>query len=281
IAVGTPNGEGWGNFNNVNDRVKTTLSTDCSKSLPIAPGCNGVPGISAGAGFSYTIEHESSHFLGLLHPHDLVIVSKGDKGKFDYYGSGFAKYADFSMAPTTYAGAFAPYSVLDQDIIQKGHAAEYLRQTQDFLADAYLTDGMAGLTKVSSTTKTKQTQAGRWRSLGSQLFSCGDYLHAERAMRNASLAAQGIYGPVVTPRNLRAGEKVLFTVDSQTTYTPDGKVKCVGAQSIVPPSVVGRGGTGSAGGRLAATGLSSGLPMGVALVMMATVGLAYRRRTVR
>ena len=276
ISFGTPNGEGWGNLNNVNDRVKTTMSTDCSKSLPTAPGCNGVPAISAGAGFSYTIEHESSHFLGLLHPHDYVLVAKGAKGKFDYYGTGFAKYADFSMAPTTYAGAFAPYSVLDQDIIQKGHAAEYLRQTQDYLADAYLTDGMAGRTTISAETKTKEQQASRWRGLGTKLFSCGDYLHAERAMRNASLAAQGIYGPVVAPRALKAGEKVLFTVNSQTSYTPDGKVACVGAQAAVPPTTVGRGGTGN--GHLAATGLMSDVPALAAAFLLLMVGLGYRRR---
>ncbi|MCU1602982.1 MAG: hypothetical protein JWO22_3691, partial [Frankiales bacterium] len=241
IAVGTPNGEGWGNLNNVNDRVKTTTSTVCSRSLPVAPGCNGVPPISAGGGFSYTIEHESSHFLGLLHPHDYVLVSKDSKGKFDYYGDGFAKYADFSMAPTTYAGAFAPYSVLDQDIIQRGHTAEYLRQAQDYLADAYLVDGMNGHATITALTKAKQTQSGNWRSLSSSLFACGDYLHAEHAMRNAALAAQGVFGPIVKPRALKAGERVLFSVDGQTSYDVDGKVSCVGAQSASAPTRVGGG----------------------------------------
>jgi hypothetical protein len=277
IAFGTPNGEGWGNLNNVNDRVKSADATVCDRSKPFAPGCNGVPPISGGAGFSYTIEHESSHFLGLLHPHDYVLVSKGAKGKFDYYGDGFAKYADFSMAPTTYAGAFAPYSVLDQDIIQRGHAAEYLRQAQDYLADAYLQDGMAGRATVSALTKQKETQVANWRGLGSRLYGCGDYLHAEHAMRNAALAAQGVFGPVVKPRALKAGEKVLFSVDPQQSYDVDGKVACVGSQGAVAPSPV-RGGVSAGNGHLAATGLASDIPAALALVVLTLVGLAWRRR---
>jgi hypothetical protein len=223
VSFGTPNGEGWGNLNNVNDRVKTTKSTVCAKSKPFAPGCNGVPPISAGSGFSYTIEHESSHFLGLTHPHDFIVVAPvGTQKTWSYYGTGFAKYADFSMAPTTYAGAFAPYSVLDQDIIQKGHTAEYLRQAQDYLADAYLRDGMAGRTEPGATTQQKVNRSHYWIDMGSSLFRCGDYLHAEQAMRNASLAAQGVFGPVVEPRQLKPGEKVLFDVKPQAVYGPDG-----------------------------------------------------------
>jgi hypothetical protein len=226
IAMGTPNGEGWGNLNNVNDRVKSWEATDCDRSKPFAPGCNGVPPISGGSGFSYTIEHESSHFLGLTHPHDFFVVAKngtGGQARWTFYGTGFAKYADFAMAPTTYAGAFAPYSVLDQDIIQKGHAAEYLRQAQNYLADAYLKDGMSGRTKPSVTTKQKVNRAHYWLHFGKRLFRCGDYLHSERAMRNAALSAQGIFGPVVEPRQLKPGEKVLMQVDPQPVYGPDGK----------------------------------------------------------
>ena len=272
IAVGTPNGEGWGNLNNVNDRVKTTLSTDCGKSKPVAPGCNGVPPISAGSGFSYTIEHESSHFLGLTHPHDYITVVRDAKGSFSYYGSGLAKYADFSMAPTTYAGAFAPYSVLDQDIIQRGHAAEYLRQTQDYLADAHLQDGMAGRHTISTSTKKKETEASGWRTIGSSLFSCGDYLHAERAMRNASLAAQGIFGPIVSPRPLKAGEKVLFRIDAQAAYDANGH------QLKDCPGSLTSGGNGKRG----MSGLSipsNALPALAALAMLTLFGVAYRNRT--
>jgi hypothetical protein len=277
IAMGTPNGEGWGNLNNVNDRVKSWQATDCARSKPIAPGCNGVPPISGGSGFSYTIEHESSHFLGLTHPHDFFVVARngaGGQAPWTFYGTGFAKYADFAMAPTTYAGAFAPYSVLDQDIIQKGHAAEYLRQAQNYLADAYLTDGMAGRSKPSSATRQKVDRSHYWIHFGSRLFRCGDYLHAERAMRNAALSAQGVFGPVVEPRQLKPGEKVLMEVNPQPVYGPDGQ-RMPGCEpprkQRTPQAVAPVGGGGLP---------TEGLP--VALVMMLTVAAAaaYRRSRV-
>ena len=240
IALGTPNNEGWGILNNLNDRFKGSYATDCAKSKPIAPGCNGVPAISGSNGFSYTIEHEASHFLGLLHPHDFNTVEKDAKGKWTRYGTMSSHYPDFSMAPTTYLGDFAPYSVLDQDIIQRGHTGEYLQQVQDHIADAYLLDGAAGRTSPSKATKKKVSESSRWRSQASTLFRCGDYLHAERAMRNASLAAQGVYGPVVKPRQLKAGERVLLAVNPQPVFGPDGKpVKgCRSGSSKVPSKVV-------------------------------------------
>jgi hypothetical protein len=269
VSFGTPNGEAWGNLNNVNDRVKTTKSTVCSRSKPVAPGCNGVPAISGGSGFSYTIEHESSHFLGLTHPHDFIVVAPvGNQKTWSYYGTGFAKYADFSMAPTTYAGAFAPYSVLDQDIIQKGHTAEYLRQAQDYLGDAYLQDGMAGRSKPSPATGQKVSRSGYWVGMGSGLFKCGDYVHAEQAMRNAALAAQGVFGPVVKPRLLKPGEKVLFQVSPQAVYGPDGQ-KVRGCKAGAPPHAVGAG--------LALDWPTQGLPL--ALLAGLTVMLAGALRT--
>src|SRR5207244_3745909 len=36
------------------------------------------------------------------------------------------------------------------------------------------------------------------------------------------LASQGVFGPVVPPRQLRAGERVLFEVEPQAVYGPDG-----------------------------------------------------------
>ncbi|MFN2590297.1 MAG: hypothetical protein ABR518_05975 [Actinomycetota bacterium] len=225
VALPTPNGEIWGILNNTNERAKTYKATDCGKSQPFAPGCNNIPpAVDPGRGFSYTVQHEASHFLGLLHPHDSLTVDRDSTGRWRYYGTSYRHYGDHSMAPTTYAGSFAPYSVLDQDIIQRGHTAEYLRMTQDLLADAYLLDGMKGLAGPSSSTKRKVREAGRWREMASRLFGCGDYLKAERAMRNAFLAAQGVYGPVVKARPLEPGEKVLFKVNPQRSYSAEGKV---------------------------------------------------------
>lgn len=244
IALNTPNGEGWGILNNTNDRVKGSDSTDCNAPqvlLHPVPGCGGVPPTRAhGYGFSYTVEHESSHFLGLTHPHDYFTVEKDATGRWNYFGEQSAHLADFSMAPTTYAGAFAPYSVLDQDIIQRGHIAEYLRLTQDYLADAALQDGMAGLHQPGPLTQRKVREAGNWRAQASALFGCGDYVHAEHAMRNATLAAQGVFGPIVAPRLLKPGEKVLFSVKGQPVFGPDGQPMrgCVSGSSTVPAGLI-------------------------------------------
>ena len=194
-------------------------------SATIAPECLGAalpPNRNPGRGFSYTIEHESSHFLGLLHPHDTNPVEKNSAGQWEYYSQIYVSMGDFSQAPTTYAGSFSPFSVLDQDIIQRGHAAEYMRMAQDTIADAYLRDGVSGRTSPSDATAKRQAEMQRWRTLGSQLFACGDYLHAEHAMRNSLLASQGVFGPVVPPRQLKAGERVLFQVEPQAVYGPDG-----------------------------------------------------------
>lgn len=240
VALSTPNGEAWGILQNVNDAFKPSHATDCARSKPIAPGCGVVPENESTGGLSYVTQHEAAHFLGMMHPHDSYVVEKDADGKWQYYGYSYRHYGDFSQAPTTYAGPFAPYSVLDQDILQRGHAAEYLRQAQDWLADAYLLDGAAGLREPSALTRRKAAEAARWRDLGSAMFACGDYLRAERAMRNASLAAQGTFGPVVPARLLQPGERVLFEVVPRTVYGPGGEVLDCAAGSPAPGRPVTR-----------------------------------------
>ena len=277
IALGTPNNEAWGILNNVNDRFKSSKLTDCAKSKPIAPGCNGVPPISGGSGFSYTVQHEASHFLGLLHPHNTVTVNKDAKGRWTSYADLQSWYANFSMAPTTYFGAFAPYSVNDQDIIQRGHVGEYFQQADDYLEDALRADGMAGRTTPSALTSRKLREVAKWRTQASQLFGCGDNLQAERAARNMFLAAQGVFGPVIAARKLQPGENVLFRVVPQRVYGVDGQsVKgCVSAQSATFGSGVAAP-PGAPSGRLPTTGADALLAL-PALLLLAG-GLALRRR---
>ena len=277
VALGTPNDEIWGILNNVNDRAKTSEATDCAKSQPIAPGCGVVPSIGGG-GFSYTVQHEASHFLGLLHPHDSLLVEKDANGNWEYYGYSYRHYGDHSMAPTTYAGAFAPYSVLDQDIIQRGHTAEYLRMTEDSLADAHLLDGMKGLAGPSVLTQLKLKEAGRWKSTASQLFACGDHLEAERAMRNAYLAAQGTFGPIVAPRALQPGERVLFEVKAQRSFGASGlAIKGCGA-SVAGTKVIGGKTTAPSGKPLPATGVGDGVYVGMLFMATAAAIVRWRRR---
>jgi hypothetical protein len=276
VAFGTPNNEAWGVLQNTNERSKPTAATDCSKS-PAAPECNGVPP-EGGLGFSYVVTHESAHFVGLTHPHDSTIVEKNEEGEWDYYKDQLAKLFDFSQAPTTYAGAFAPYSVLDQDIVQRGHAAEYVQMAQDFLFDAYLQDGVAGLGKPSAATEKKVAEVARWEQLGSRLLACGDLLHAEYSMRNAFYASQGIFGPEVEPKLIQPGEKLLFKITPQAVYGPDGPL--TGCATVTGAAIDPGAPAPAPGGptRLPATGGSGGgLPLAL-LAFAALGGLVIRRR---
>ena len=69
IALGTPNNEGWGILNNLNDRVKGGLRDRLREEQALRARLQRRPGDrSGGSGFSYTIEHEASHFLGPAPP---------------------------------------------------------------------------------------------------------------------------------------------------------------------------------------------------------------------
>jgi LPXTG-motif cell wall-anchored protein len=276
IAFGTPNSEAWGVLQNTNERSKPTAATDCSKS-PAAPECNGVPP-EGGLGFSYVVTHESAHFVGLTHPHDSTIVEKNEEGEWDYYKDQLAKLFDFSQAPTTYAGAFAPYSVIDQDIVQRGHAAEYVQMAQDLLFDAYLQDGIAGSNGPSEATMKKVSEVARWEQLGSRLLACGDLLHAEYAMRNAFFAAQGIYGPEVEPKLIAPGEVALFKITPQAVYGPDGPL--TGCATVTGASLDPGAPAPAPGGptRLPATGGSDSTATPLALLALAALGTAVVRR---
>ena len=181
------------------------------------------------------------------------------------------------MAPTTYLGDFAPYSVLDQDIIQRGHTAEYLSQVQDYLADAYLLDGICRAHVPERADQAEGQRATALAEEASQLFACGDYLHAERAMRNASLAAQGVR-PDRAPRQLKAGEKVLLEVNPQPVFGIDGgSVQgCVSGNSTVPSKVVRPGAPTTASGALPATG--GGLTLPILAVVVTLTAAGVRRR---
>ena len=58
----------------------------------------------------------------------------------------------------------------------------------------------------------------KWRTKASRLFRKGDYLHAEYAARNASLAARGVPATrkrTIQPRLLGAGQVFYFKVNKQ------------------------------------------------------------------
>jgi hypothetical protein len=232
VASSVNNGEGWGQFDNVNDILVPANAVVCSKSAPTAPGCNGIPDtFRHNYGLTYVMEHESSHFLGLNHPHDGAnTVGKAADGSWHYYYSMLKWTYDSSASPTTYAGDYGTYEVPDQEKLMAGHAAEYLRQANDSLYNDYFQDGAKGLTGPSAATLADAKRTNADINQASALFKVGDYLHAMYAMRNAALHAQGIVESPVAPHQMTLQQaahnsQAIFTINPQKAYFTPPTVK--------------------------------------------------------
>ncbi|HET6312525.1 MAG TPA: hypothetical protein VFH60_01710, partial [Chloroflexia bacterium] len=261
IAVGTDDGEAWGTMNNVNDRAKSPLSDypanpaancpaptrtlepwNCPKHSTVAD-----PGARSGGGFSYTIEHEAAHNLGLSHPHDGSFgidrcpeddPNEARRGKWECYWSGLGWMYDISAAPTTYAMSYRPYEVEDQDNLQRGRIAEYLVLGQDALKQRLIDESNDGNTTPSAGWTSDFNRMKQWRAQAAALFQVGDYLHSEYAARNASLAARGVPqlpGNTSNPKLVEAGQIFYFNVNPQTQ--PEEIVPCGGGGPgpVLPP----------------------------------------------
>ncbi|MDQ1458786.1 MAG: hypothetical protein QOI08_270, partial [Actinomycetota bacterium] len=123
IAENVNGGEGWGQFDNVNDSLVPAAAIDCSQSSPAAPGCNGNPDtFRHDYGLTYVMEHEAAHFLGVNHPHDgAVTVERAADGQWHYYYEMLKWLYDSSASPTTYAGTYGTYEIVDQERLMAGH----------------------------------------------------------------------------------------------------------------------------------------------------------------
>jgi hypothetical protein len=238
IAVGTADGEAWGVMNNVNDRFKSSRASYPGVQPGDEPGSKrsmtdtSLPTQDSGGGFSYTIEHEAAHNLGLSHPHDgsygvdRCPADSPDAGKWKCYWVGLGWMYDVSAAPTTYAMSYRPYEVEDQDNLQRGHVAEYLIAAQDALRARLVDEAAAGRTTPSAGWTADFDRMKQWRRQAGGLFRAGDYLHAEYAARNAAIAARGIpQTPANTsdPKLLEAGQVFYFDVHPQAGSIDAGK----------------------------------------------------------
>jgi hypothetical protein len=226
IAENVNGGEGWGQIDNVNDQYVMAGAIDCSKSLPVAPGCNGVPDVFRhDVGLTYTMEHESAHFLGLPHPHDGAVSVGVTNGQWHYYYEMLKWLYDISASPTTYAGTYGTYEAIDQDRLMAGHAAEYFRQAQDWVSDAYFMDGVDGRSTPSAHTNARRSMARSDENVASRLFQAGDYLHAQYSMRNAALHAKGVHTAPVAAHRMSLDEaandtNAIFTIRPQQPFGP-------------------------------------------------------------
>jgi hypothetical protein len=224
VSFNSPNLENWGQLQVRNDRRKPANSIDCAKSRPAAPGCGGVPPVpthASSGGLTYIVEHEASHGLGLLHPHDSLGVDKDASGQWNYYWDTLVWMPDSTQSPTTYFADIYPYGVWDQDNLMRGHAGEYIRMAQDAIADSYLLNAMKGITALNQAPELQSriNLMNSYLAQGQKLFANGDYLHAEYAFKDAYLAAAGVTGTPVAPRPLNPGEKVLFQINPQSSLT--------------------------------------------------------------
>lgn len=235
IAVGTADGEAWGVMNNVNDRFKSSASHYPGVQPGDAPGSKrsmtdtSLPTQDSGGGFSYTIEHEAAHNLGLSHPHDgsygvdRCPAGHPQAGQWECYWQGLGWMYDVSAAPTTYAMSYRPYEVEDQDQLQRGHTAEYLIGAQDALRDRLSKEAAAGRTTPSDAWNADFSRMKQWRTQAGELFRKGDYLHSEYAARNAALAARGVPQTAANtsaPKLVEAGQVFYFTVNPQGDGRP-------------------------------------------------------------
>jgi hypothetical protein len=244
IAAPSLDGDGWGTINTRNDARVLKDAIDCSQSGPPfgppAPGCNGVPDpYPHDSALTYVAEHEAAHFLGLHHPHDgTASVEKGQgtssaypnsgsplDGHFHYYYWMLKWQYDYTASPTTYGHTYGVYESVDQDRLMYGHTAEYMNQAQDWIADAYFTDGANGLTGPSAATTKRLNAMIADRNVASGLFKSGDYLHAQYAMKDADLHAKGVTQRPVQPHQLTLDEaahdrNAIFVIHPQASFRP-------------------------------------------------------------
>ena len=244
IAEGTTDGDGWGQVDNLNERSVYKGAIDCAHSAPTAPACTPGNPFSNARALTYIVQHESAHLLGLHHPHDGTVsvekaagaAPKGSPftGKWHYYYEMNKWQYDYTASPTTYGHTYGTYEVVDQDRLMYGHIAEYMKQAQDWLADAYFLEGAAGRTTPSARLEQITSVVLHDRALATALFQRGDYLHAQYAMRNAMYHAKGfMFAPVEphlmslsdaaaagaqpTDANIRDGHEI-FVINPQAVY---------------------------------------------------------------
>lgn len=310
IAVGTADGEAWGVMNNVNDRFKSSASHYPGVQPGDAPGSKrsmtdtSLPTQDSGGGFSYTIEHEAAHNLGLSHPHDgsygvdKCPAGHPQAGQWECYWNGLGWMYDVSAAPTTYAMSYRPYEVEDQDNLQRGHVAEYLIGAQEALTQRLLDESTAGRTTPSATWSADFSRMKQWRTQAGDLFRKGDYLHAEYAARNAALAARGVpqtSANTSDPKLLGAGQVFYFNVHPQkdgrpvtrANLKPTGIVASQPERKLTNLAVtVANNGTAPATGVVVelfdgVTSLGTTVPVDIAAGASATVTKVWDTRSVK
>jgi hypothetical protein len=187
------NGVPWGYLGSVNDVFKSPTS-DRDQSMAFAH-----PEVSGGA-FTYTAIHEASHYLGLAHPHDSIGATRNADGSPRYY-DGFTWAYNSTASPTTYSHTELVYSILDQENIARGHAAYYLKWSDQALSEAGDAYAAKGTTLVSQL----PADAARLRQEAISNAARAETLFAKFDFVNATFAAQKAWRAAAAYRDLALG----------------------------------------------------------------------------
>src|SRR5215210_4476764 len=187
------NGVPWGYLGSVNDVFKSPTS-DRDQSMAFAH-----PEVSGGA-FTYTAIHEASHYLGLAHPHDSIGATRKADGSPRYY-DGFTWAFNSTASPTTYSHAEIVYSILDQENIARGHAAYYLKWTDQALSEG----GEAYASRAVTLVSLLPADAARLRKDAIDFATKAEHAFAKFDFVNATFAAQNAWRSAAAYRDIALG----------------------------------------------------------------------------
>jgi hypothetical protein len=195
VAGIAPNRDGvpFGYLNSVSDVTKSSHADR-------DPALEAVHPQAFSGAFTYTAVHEASHYLGLAHPHDSIGATRNSDGSPRYY-DGFTWAFNSTAAPTTYSHTELVYSILDQESIARGHAAYYLKWTDEALADGGQAYYDAGKTTVGGL----PADAARLRKEAIDAAAKAEKLFTRFDFVNATFAAQRAWRAAAAYRDLARG----------------------------------------------------------------------------
>src|ERR687895_1063627 len=133
-----------------------------------------------GGAFTYTSIHEASHYLGLAHPHDSIGATRNADGSPRYY-DGFTWAFNSTASPTTYSHTELVYSILDQENIARGHAAYYLKWTDEAIQDGgrgFYDAGKQTLADIPAEALSLRSEALNMAAKAEAAFAKWDFVNA-------------------------------------------------------------------------------------------------------
>lgn len=251
------NGVPWGFLSSVNDLFKWG-GADEDETLRHVHEPLGRLGT-----FTYITIHETSHYLGLAHPHDTIGAVRHADGAPRYY-DGFAWTYDSTAAPTTYSHNELTYNVLDQENIARGHMAYYLSWTDDALHEGGVAFHRRGLTSTAQI----PPQAQVLRRLAIERNAEAERLYSSFRFVDATFAARDAWKAAAAYHDLATEQRIGTTELAKGTKLVQGDEATVcakGGSALSQPVLVDKiPATGSSTSPFAFAALLGGLLLSAA-----------------